>query len=483
MNILNSCKPENVFGIFEEICSIPHGSYNLDEIRAYIIDFAERAGIEYTADAYGNIILRKPATEGYEDKPGIVLQAHMDMVAVCEDGSGIDMKTTPPEIFTEGDMIGARGTSLGGDDGIGVAMALAILDSVVISHPTLEVIITANEETGMEGAKGLDMSLIKGRQLINLDSEDEGIFTVGCAGGARVKCYIPADSEAAVTSSQDTFLEIRISGLKGGHSGTEIHLGRGNASKLMGRLTGSTSVHGRSAVIHDIKGGNADNAIPADCMVRLSLPSSDIEGFIGCIKKEAAVIKSELSKTDPGFTVNISVSGNTDPGLCMSLMNFTSFINSLPNGIIAMSGEVEGLVETSLNLGILKIEGDRLVAEFAVRSSVDSEKDALIKRLQSLTEGFGGTNTVTGVYPGWKYAPESPLRDRMVRVFRDMYGHDPKVEAIHAGLECGWFMSKAPDIDAVSIGPDMQSVHSTSERLSVSSTERVYEYLLKVLAD
>ena len=481
MSKLDGLKPEKVFHFFEEITRIPHGSYNLEMIRDYLIRFAEERGIEYIADDHGNVVYKKPATAGYEDQPGIVLQGHMDMVAVCEDGYGIDMKTMPLDVFAENGLVGARHTSLGGDNGIAVAMALTILDSDDISHPDLEIIITANEETGMEGASGFDISCIKGRRLLNLDSEDEGIFTVGCAGGARVVCYLPADNSAPRGDDICT-IEVRISGLLGGHSGQMIHLGRGNASKLMGRILSSASPASPSAVINSITGGVADNAIATDCVANISLPAQDLNGFTEAILAEADKVKAEYSVKDPGFTLTVSGDAARAQDIAISLKYASAFINALPYGVIAMSSEAEGLVETSLNLGILKIDDNRIHAEFAVRSSINSARDALVKRLIDLTEGFGGTNKVTGVYPGWKYLSDSPLRDKMIKVFREMYGKDPKIEAIHAGLECGWFASKADDFDIVSLGPDMQDIHSVNERLSISSTESVYSYLLALLA-
>lgn len=481
MSKLDGLTPEKVFHFFEEITRIPHGSYNLEMIRSYLIRFAEERGIEYIADDHGNVVYKKPATDGYEDQPGIVLQGHMDMVAVCEDGYGIDMKTMPLDVFAENGLVGARHTSLGGDNGIAVAMALAILDSDDISHPDLEIIITANEETGMEGASGFDISCIKGRRLLNLDSEDEGIFTVGCAGGARVVCYLPADN--AVPRGDDICtIEVRISGLLGGHSGQMIHLGRGNASKLMGRILSTASSASPSAVINSITGGVADNAIATDCVANISMPASDVQAFTAAVTTEADKVKAEYSVKDPGFTLTVSQNVPKAQNIAISLKYASAFINALPYGVIAMSSEAEGLVETSLNLGILKIDDNRIHAEFAVRSSINSARDALVKRLIDLTEGFGGTNKVTGVYPGWKYLSDSPLRDKMIRVFREMYGKDPKIEAIHAGLECGWFASKADDFDIVSIGPDMQDIHSVNERLSISSTESIYSYLLALLA-
>ncbi|MBO4883223.1 MAG: aminoacyl-histidine dipeptidase [Lachnospiraceae bacterium] len=476
MAVLDSLKPEKVFGHFEEITQIPHGSYNLDGIREYLIAFAKKNEIEYTADAAGNIIFKKPAFPGYEDQPGVILQGHMDMVAVCEEGSGIDMKTAPLDIFIDGDLIGACRTSLGGDNGIAVAMALAILEADDIPHPDLEVIITANEETGMEGASGLDIGNIKNRRLINLDSEDEGIFTVGCAGGARVSCFLDSDSPAP---SEGCCFEISVSGLTGGHSGQMIHLGRANAIKVIGEILSSIP----DAVITEIKGGNADNAIPSWCSVTVCVPESCGDTVTETVKAETEKIKESFSDTDPGFEYSVTALCSVKGELSLGAKKVSDFLKALPNGVIAMSKDIEGLVQTSLNLGIIDVQERKLHAEFSVRSSIAEERDGLIEELRKITSGFGGTNKVTGVYPGWKYVPDSPLRDKMIRVFTDMYGYAPKVEAIHAGLECGFFMDKASDIDAVSIGPDMQDIHSPAERLSISSTQRTYEYLLKVLAD
>lgn len=481
MKKLNSLEPQKVFGFFEEITQIPHGSYNLDGINKYLVDFAKSRNLEYIADEAGNVIIKKPATAGYENVPGIIIQGHMDMVAVCEEGSGIDMKTTPLDIFTDGDLIGAKHTSLGGDDGIAVAMALAILDSSDIPHPALDVVITANEETGMEGASGLDISNVSARRLLNIDSEDEGVFTVGCAGGARVKCTIASDIPSIPGGS--VILECRVSGLLGGHSGTMIGLGRANAGKLMGRILGAGCKINSEAVLLNLKGGTADNAIMLESIAIIAVPSADSDAFSNAMMDEFKKIAKEYENADPGINFGVTTLDKADEVIKISLKKASDFINELPFGVIAMSRDIEDLVQTSLNLGILKSENGEMTAEFSVRSSVGSERDELIERLKKITERFGGRNKVTGVYPGWEYKTVSPLRDKMIRVFKDMYGYEPKVEAIHAGLECGFFMDKAPNIDAVSIGPDMKDIHTTSERLSISSTARTYEYVLKILAD
>lgn len=481
MRKLSSLEPQKVFGFFEDITQIPHGSYNLEGIRKFLIDFAVSRNLEYVADDAGNVIIKKPATAGYENVPGIIIQGHMDMVAVCDEGSGIDMKTTPLDVFIDGDLIGAKHTSLGGDDGIAVAMALAILDSDDIPHPSLDVVITANEETGMEGAFGLDISNVSNRRLLNIDSEDEGIFTVGCAGGARVKCTIASDTASLPEGA--VILECKVSGLLGGHSGTMIGLGRANAGKVMGRILGAGCKVSSDAVLLNLTGGTADNAIMLESIATVAVPGEAADAFSDAMMAEFKIIAKEYENADPGMNFGVTKSDKKEEVIKLSLKKASDFLNELPFGVIAMSKDIEGLVQTSLNLGILKSEAGEMTAEFSVRSSVGSERDELIERLKKITSDFGGTNKVTGVYPGWEYKTESPLRDKMVRVFKDMYGYEPKVEAIHAGLECGFFMDKASDIDAVSIGPDMQDIHTTSERLSISSTARIYEYVLKILAD
>lgn len=481
MKALEGIEPKKVFGFFEEITQIPHGSYNLEGIRKYLTDFAEKRNLEYIADDAGNVIIKKPATNGYENEPGVILQGHMDMVAVCEEGSGIDMKTHPLDIFIDGDLIGAKKTSLGGDDGIAVAMALAILDSKDIPHPALEVVITANEETGMEGASGLDISNISFRRLINIDSEDEGIFTVGCAGGARVYCNLESyDTPYALNKTY----ELKIKGLIGGHSGQMINKGRMNACKAMGRILAKACDPEGYSTLNSILGGSADNVIPSECTANVTIPLFYATEFEKKVIKEAELLKKEFSETDPDFefTIHETDADEEDNDISISLQKVANLIDAFPNGVIKMSEDVEGLVQTSLNLGIVKCDNGAVTCEFSVRSSIAEEKEQLIDRLTDITEENNGTYSISGDYPGWKYAVESPLRDKMVKVFRDMYAKEPKVEAIHAGLECGFFIDKAPDMDAVSFGPDMQDIHSPSERLSISSTARTYEYLLKVLA-
>lgn len=478
MNILSNLEPQSVFHFFEEITKIPHGSGNVGQISDYLADFARERGLFCIQDELKNIIITKEATPGYEKEPAVILQGHMDMVAVKKPDCDIDMKTEGLRVAVNGDLIYAEGTSLGGDDGIAVAYALALLDSDTIKHPRLEVIITVDEEVGMDGARSIDLSMLTGNRMINLDSEEEGIFLTSCAGGARVHCHLPA----TFTEREGTAVEIVLGGLQGGHSGGEIHKERGNSNVLFGRLLYRLTEKLPVSLVK-VEGGLADNAIPRETKAVLLTGEKDGEVFCEIVKAVEAEIRAELASKDPGFFLQVGspVRGNDSCITVEDTKRIAAFLISLPNGVQAMSADMPGLVETSLNLGILRYESGKLLAEFAVRSSVESAKYALLDRVAAVTRLAGGDSKATGDYPGWKYRKDSPLRDKMVAVYREVYGGEPKVEAIHAGLECGILGSKIKNLDCVSIGPDMSGIHTTEETLSIASVRRVWEYLVKLL--
>ena len=480
MGVLSNLEPQNVFHFFEEITKIPHGSGNVGQISDYLVKFARDRGLCCIQDELKNIIIVKEAVPGYEDEPTVILQGHMDMVAVKKPDCDIDMAKEGLRIAVRGDEIYAQGTSLGGDDGIAVAYALALLDSDTIKHPRLEVIVTVDEEVGMDGARGIDLSMLTGNRMVNLDSEDEGIFLTSCAGGARVKGKLPL-SEAR---RQGVAVEVTVGGLLGGHSGGEIHKERGNSNCLMGRLLY------RLAETFDIgisrlQGGLADNAIPRETKAVLVVEERDKEAILDVVKTVEGEIRAELSSKDPGAFL---AAGEGRPGswLCTTAEDTAkaaAWLIALPNGVQAMSADMHGLVETSLNLGILSYEDGSLLADFSVRSSVESAKQALIDRLCAVIGLAGGSFSVSGDYPGWKYRKDSPLREKMTALYEKMYGKAPKVEAIHAGLECGILGSKIADLDCVSMGPDMKDIHTTEETLSISSTGRVWEFLVRLLEE
>ena len=481
MGVLSNLEPAGVFYYFEEITKIPHGSGNVRQISDYLVNFAKERGLYYVQDELQNVIIIKEATPGYEQEPPVILQGHMDMVAVKKPDCDIDLKSEGLKVAVRGDEIYAEGTSLGGDDGIAVAYALALLDSDTIKHPRLEVVITVDEEVGMDGARGIDLSMLTGNRMINLDSEDEGIFLTSCAGGARVNCAIPLVFE----ERKGTAAELTVGGLMGGHSGAEIHKERGNSNCLFGRvlyrLTEKMDVS-----LCRVDGGLADNAIPRETKAVLIVDEKDWESLSAIVKEVENEMKSELATKDPDVSVSL-VKQETGTFVCVTpadTRRAAAFLCAVPNGVQAMSADMPGLVETSLNLGILKLEEkEALKADFSVRSSVESAKHALTGKLLAVTELAGGSSVVRGDYPGWKYRKDSPLRDKMTAVYERMYGESPKVEAIHAGLECGILGSKIRDLDCVSIGPQMHDIHTTEETLSISSTGRVWEYLVNLLGE
>lgn len=493
MSALSRIEPVEVFSFFQKISEIPRGSGNIDEISNYLVSFAHARDLEVYQDELKNVIIIKEATPGYEEQEPIILQGHMDMVAVKTPDCPLDLKKDGLILRVDGDLISAAGTSLGGDDGIAVAYALALLDSHTIEHPRLEVVITVDEEVGMDGARGIDLSWLRGRRLINLDSEEEGIFTVGCAGGARVDFEIAGKSE----SVKGTALTLKISGLQGGHSGVEIHKERGNSNQIFGRvLEELTRVY--PIRLASVKGGEADNAIARETTAKfyfaeeqnkegeqISYRREGIQDILCDIKK---TLSGELATRDPGFDMTWEY-GKVEEGAAVipaDTRKIALFLCSLPNGVQAMSQDIEGLVETSLNFGVLKqkniLKSGYILASFSVRSSVESAKNALIRRLFAIGKLAGAKYRVRGDYPGWQYRIKSPLRDKMMQVYRDMYGVDPEVVAIHAGLECGLFMNKIDGLDCVSIGPNMKNIHTTEETLSIASVQRVWDYLLQLLA-
>ncbi len=478
MGILSQLEPKEVFSYFEEICAIPHPSYHEGKISDYCAAFAQKHGLVYYQDEQKNIIIIKEATKGYEKDPALIIQGHLDMVCEKEPGSSVDFEKDGLKLIVEGDYITADGTTLGADDGIAVAYALAILGSDTVAHPKLEVVFTVSEEVGMEGASGIDVSMLEGRMLLNLDSEEEGIFLAGCAGGASAACTLPVNRENAA----GCMMSISITGLTGGHSGVEINQGRANANILMGRIFIALSKLGFHLAA--VEGGKKDNAIPRDCTADVFLAPEKCEEALRIIAKMQDEIKNEYAITDKN--IKIRAVQVQKPG-CKYMLDQPStkkvvtMLNALPNGVQSMSADVEGLVETSLNVGVLELNQSELVLRYAVRSCVGSAKDALIDKMAFITEGVGGNIQLSGVYPAWEYKRESVLRDKMAAVYERMYQKKPLVQAIHAGVECGLLAGKLPGLDCISIGPDIQSVHTTEEKLSIPSTRRVWEYILEVL--
>lgn len=478
MPVLENCEPKRVFHYFEEICKIPHGSGNTKQLSDFLVDFAKEHGFNYVQDELNNVVIYKPGTAGYENSPAVIIQGHMDMV--CEKRPDVQHDFTKDglNISVKDGYITANGTTLGGDDGIAVAYGLALLDSTDIPHPPLEVLITVDEEIGLLGAVGLDCSVLKGRRFINLDSEAEGSLWISCAGGLSGVSHIPVQR----VEGQGEKLQIKVCGLMGGHSGAEIDKNRANANKLMARFLYSLKKKTDYAVI-TLAGGQKDNAITRECEAELLVSPEDKEAVKTLAAELQGQLREEYTGSDENISIEIAELGETS----VQVLHPTSqekvlfYLMNVPFGIQKMSGTISGLVETSSNIGILKLEEEELFASSSVRSSVDAACTALSEKLEYLTEFLGGEYEVLGAYPAWEYRKESPLRDKMVAVYEEMYGKKPEVVAIHAGLECGLFYKKMEGLDCVSLGPDMKDIHTSEEVLSIASTERVWKYLVKVL--
>ena len=472
---LADLQPANVFAYFEEICGIPHGSRNTKMISDYLVAFAKEHNLRYIQDDSNNVILFGPGTCGMEDHAPVVLQGHMDMVCEKDADCSIDMETQGLDVTHNGEFVYAKGTTLGGDDGIAIAYALALLADSSIPHPPLEVIITVDEEIGMLGATDIDLSMLKGRTLINIDSEEEGIFTVSCAGGCRSTLTLPVERRAVYGPC----IRLTVDGLQGGHSGVEIHKNRANANKIMGEFM-SRIQKLMPLCLTSFEGGSKDNAIPRSCqatMVAMGMYLERIYDIAEALQAEIREQYDEPEATVQAFDVD-ALGGNS-----LSTENTAMVISRLcacPNGVQAMSEDIPDLVQTSLNLGIAKL-GDTFKATFSVRSSVTAEKRELTDRLKKIIAMHDGSYSEMGDYPAWEYKKDSNLRDTMVKIYTDMFGKAPEVVAIHAGLECGILGEKLPGLDCVSIGPQMHDIHTSRERLDIASTERTWKFLLEVL--
>ncbi|MDE6750407.1 MAG: aminoacyl-histidine dipeptidase [Lachnospiraceae bacterium] len=480
MGILSSLESKPVFHYFEEICAIPHGSSNTKAISDYCVNFAKTHGLRYIQDDSDNIIIFKDGTSGYEQSAPVILQGHLDMVCEKDSDCNIDFSKDGLTLQLHDNTITANGTTLGADDGIAVAYALAILASEDIPHPPLEVIFTSDEEIGMLGAAVLDCSSLQSRIMLNLDSEEEGYLLVSCAGGIRVNAKLPLERENA----SGIVVDIKLSGLMGGHSGVEIDKGRANACKLLGRTLYRLYNDFQFRII-SIGGGLMDNAIPRDASAQILLSEdADLSGLENTVRELNEIYSREYQLTDPDVKLDIC---NKKPAASTPAMTtgttskvITALV-SLPNGIQCMSSDIKDLVQTSLNLGILSSTDTEVMYSFAARSSVETEKDELVERIKCLIEELGGTISCSGAYPAWEYRKDSPLRELMIRIYEEQYGNKPIVQAIHAGVECGILSGKLPELDCVSFGPNIKGAHTPQESLSADSVLRTWNYLLEIL--
>lgn len=476
MSDLSALEPRQVFHFFREICAIPHGSGNTKAISDYLVAFAKERSLSCIQDKLNNVLIFAPASQGYEDHPPVIVQGHMDMVCAKDPDSTHDFETDGLELRTDGQFLYANGTTLGGDDGIAVAYALALLDSKDIPHPPLEVVITVDEETGMYGAAGVDLSMLKGRMLLNIDSEEEGIFTVACAGGCRSTLRLPLERRAVYGPC----IELRIEGLRGGHSGMEINRNRCNANKAMGELLSRIQEKVRLCLT-SLTGGSADNAISFSARAKAVAMSMDLEPINEIVEQFQAEIRREYDEPNAQIIAsNVDALGG-NALTAQSTSQVVALLCAAPNGVQAMCAAMPELVQTSLNLGVMAIEGDWLRLTFSVRSSVNEEKQALLEKLRQLAQFHGAQYSQAGDYPAWEYKEDSVLRPVLVEVYREMFRKEPQVVSIHAGLECGLLGEKLPGLDSVSLGPNMYDIHTSREKLDIASAQRTWEFLLAVL--
>lgn len=494
---INELSPSEVFSYFQEICAIPHGSGNTGMIADYCLEFAKLHGLKARKDAADNVVIFKAGSSGYEDCEPVILQGHLDMVCEKEPDCDIDMSVQSIKACTDGKMVWADGTTLGADDGIAVAFILAVLASDTIAHPPIQAVLTSDEEIGMLGARDLDTSELTAKRLINIDSENEGILYVSCAGGVRAECDIPVVYEDAVgwvsggeqddnasdaAGNGQVCFEVKISGLAGGHSGVEIHKQHTNAIRLLASLLSHASGAADFRLV-SLSGGGKENAIPKEAKAVVSVRSCDATTFEQSIKESADVWMQEISATEPHVKIEV---GKADAA-ADKVLDFHSTENVIyalglsPDGVYKMSQEIKGMVQTSLNLGTAYLDTDKLVYKYLIRSNTAAGKKLLLERVNTFVKHLSGNVVTMSDYPAWEYKSDSQLRKICVESFTNVYGHEPEVTSIHAGLECGILAGKMPGVDMISFGPTLESVHTPDECMDVASVERTWEYLMEIL--
>ena len=466
----------SVFKYFEELSAIPRGSGNMQKIANYCVDFAQKIGLKYISDGFNNVVIFKPATKGFENAEPIILQGHLDIVCQKTSNRQIDFLTDGLEIYRDGDFIKANGTTLGGDNGIAVAYILAILASDNIPHPAIEAVLTTDEEIGLIGAGGLDKSILKASRMINIDSEEDDVLTVSCAGGEDVIMHLPVNR----TLKNGFKIALTVGGLLGGHSGVEIDKGRTNANKLMGKILKYLGKRSDFELI-SINGGTKPNAIPNSATAVIC--SNNAENLFANLDIAKELYFTDIKATEPDLYLQIE-KGELGNYNCFENKNtLIDLLNETPDGVIKMSEEIKGLVETSLNLGVLTTENEVITAIFALRSNKENALKDLSGQIVAIGKKLDAKTETEGFYPPWEFNPHSPLRELYKQCYLEQNGKEIKVEAIHAGLECAVFSATIKNLDCISIGPNLFDVHTVNERLSISSTVSTFNLLLKVLAN
>lgn len=480
MKYYDSLDSKNVFRFFEIISNIPHCSFEEQKISDYLVEFAKERGLEYFQDEKLNVIIKKSATAGYENAPAMILQSHIDMVCEKNASKSHNFQTDPIVHVIKEDMLFADGTTLGADNGIAVAISLALLDSSDIPHPKLECLFTVQEEVGLLGAQEIHADKLDGKYLINIDSEEEGTFLVSCAGGCRADISIPVGW--TILDGEFDLCKITLSGLKGGHSGISIHEERGNSIKLLGRLLVELNKE-INLEIQSLEGGSKDNAIPREASAVVAINKGSLSVLNELLEKWKNIFNNELQNKDNTLHLASEIIGNEKISVFdqNTKQNVLALISLASNGVHSMSANIHGLVESSKNLGVISTDSESFNAAFSIRSSVESLLFAQIAVLEQLTALLKGQIGIRGLYPGWEYNPESKLRELFIDTYKNVHGTEPKVEAIHAGLECGILKKKLGDVDIISLGPDIFDPHSPDEHVRISSVDRVYKFLVEVI--
>jgi len=478
MGKLSALQPNNVFAYFERLCAVPHGSGNTGQISDLCVTMAQELGLRYRQEPCNNVVIWKDGSAGYETAEPIILQGHMDMVCVKTDACTKDLAKEGPDLETDGEWVWAKDTSLGGDDCIALAMIFAVLADDTLPHPPIEALFTVDEETGMDGALAADFSDLKGKMLLNLDSEEEGVLTVCCAGGIHTDCCLPGRKTPLCGEVQ--YL-VRLSGLQGGHSGTDIDKGRAGANTLMGRVLFAAMEQFPGLRLADIRGGRFHNVICPRSEALVAVPAGDCAAFEAFVRGFGAVLRNEYAGVDDGLKLSLEKAQFDTAMDVAATTRMLHVLAALPQGVLAMSADFPGLVQTSLNLGVMYMAEDGLHLTVSIRSGIASQKQMVVQRIRAIIELAGGTVDVNSAYPGWQYRRDSDLRERVSEAYRAVTGREAVIAGTHGGLECGLFLEKKPELDVVSIGPQLNDIHSVKERLGVASVQRVYAVVCEVL--
>lgn len=479
MSTIKDLKPSALWEIFHELTQIPRPSKKEERAVEFAKNFGEKHGLETHVDSVGNVIICKPATPGYENKMGVILQAHLDMVPQKNSDKEHDFEKDPIEAVVDGDWVRANGTTLGSDNGIGVAASLAVLSAKNIEHGPIEALLTVDEETGMTGAFELKPGLLEGKILLNLDSEDEGELYIGCAGGMNTTANMDYDEEE--TPKGHSAFRLEVKGLKGGHSGLDIHLGRGNANKLMNRFFWDANEK-FDLRMSSIDGGSLRNAIPRESFAIVTVPEKDKKEFLASVKNHNDLFKNEFKGTEPDLSFAAAEADVPSKVMSQDVQNkIIKMVYGIPNGVMRMSSDMPGVVETSTNLAIVKASDGKFTALCLIRSSVDSAKFSVGHMTQAVMDLAGAEITHDGTYPGWKPNVESPILKTMKKVYEDKYSKVPDVKVIHAGLECGIIGDAYPGLDMISFGPTIRFPHSPDEKVNIETVQKFWDYLLETL--